>query len=277
MNSKALQILIPSGNPNGLKIIEIAGWVGKCFVVPRQNLKDLKDRSEITQPGLYLLFGSNQETGEDLVYIGESESFYGRIANHDANKDFWDMAIVFTGGLNRADVKYLEYQATTLATNAKRLLVQNKVQPQENTLSEFQKVSVDQYFENIRFVLSAFQYSVFESAEESVIDNTIYQLEADSVSAKARVLEDGTLEVFAESTARIRETESFGGWSKAARERFVKEGIFIIKDEESYILKENIIFKSPSAAAATLVGRSINGWTAWKDENGNTLDENLRK
>src|SRR3989338_7662548 len=176
MNTKALQILITNGNPNGLKIIELAGWIGKCFVVPRQNLKDLKDRPEINQPGLYLLFGVNEETSEDLVYIGESESFYSRIANHDANKDFWNVAVVFAGGLNRADVKYLEYRATTLAGEAKRMTVQNKVQPQENTLSEFQKVTVDQYFENIRFILSAFQYEVFELVEQSLIDNMLYHL-----------------------------------------------------------------------------------------------------
>jgi hypothetical protein len=49
MNSKALQMLIPSGNPNGMKIIEITGWSGKCFVVPRQSLRELKERSEINR------------------------------------------------------------------------------------------------------------------------------------------------------------------------------------------------------------------------------------
>jgi hypothetical protein len=277
MNTKALQLLVTNGNPNGLKIIELAGWVGKCFIVPRQNLKDLKDRPETTQPGLYILFGVKQETGEDLAYIGESESFYSRIANHDANKDFWDKAVIFTGGLNRAFVKYLEYRATTLASNAKRMNVQNKVQPQENTLSEFEKVTVDQYFENIRFILSTFEYEVFDAVEQSYIDNTLYHLRADGVSAKAKALEDGAMIVFAGSLARKRETESFGGWSKAARERFLQEGKMIIKDENFYSFTEDVIFKSPSAAGATLAGRPINGWTSWEDENGNTLDDNLRK
>ena len=276
MNTKALQILIVNGNPNGLKIIELAGWIGKCFIVPRQNLKDLKDRSEIKQPGLYLLFGINDETGENLVYIGESESFYSRIANHDANKDFWNTAVIFTGGLNRADVKYLEYRATVLAHEARRMVVQNKVQPQENTLSEFQKVTVDQYFENICFILSTFQYEVFELVEQSLIDNTLYHLKADGVTAKAKALEDGAMIVFSGSIARKRETESFTGWSKSARERFLREGKIIEKDSDSYEFTEDVIFKSPSAAAATLAGRPINGWTSWEDENGNTLDENLR-
>lgn len=41
--------------------------------------------------------------------------------------------------------------------------------------------------------------------------------------------------------------------------------------------QKDYLFKSPSAAAATTTGRPINGWTAWRDESGNTLDSNLRK
>ena len=31
-------------------------------------------------------------------------------------------------------------------------------------------------------------------------------------------------------------------------------------------------FSSPSSAASFCLGRSANGWTAWKDREGNTLD-----
>lgn len=271
-------MLVPEGNPNGMKIIELAGWSGKCFVVPRQNLKELKDRQEINQPGLYLLFGVDEASAGDLVYIGESESFYGRIANHDSNKDFWDTAVIFTGGLNRAFVKYLEYRATTLAHEAGRMVVQNKVQPQENTLSEFEKVTVDQYFENIQFILGAFGYEVFDTVAASITDTKLYHLKAEGADAKAQLLADGSLNVLKDSLARIRETESFWGWSQAARKRFLEDGTLVESgDGSSYVYTKDVLFKSPSAAAATTTGRPINGWTAWKDEAGNTLDENVRK
>ena len=278
MKSKALQILIPEGNPNGLKVIEIPGWSGKCFIAPRQSLKELKDRSEVNQPGLYILFGVDETTGDDLVYIGESEKFYSRITNHDANKDFWSTVVIFTGGLNRAFVKYLEYRATTLAHEANRMKMQNKVQPQENTLSEFEKVTIENYFENVQFILSSFGYEVFDSIVESISDAKIYTLKAEGVEARAQLLSDGSLNVLKGSTARIRETEAFWGWSLAARKRFREEGILVDNgDGISYKYTENVLFKSPSAAAATTTGRPINGWTAWKDEQGNTLDDNLRK
>lgn len=59
---------------------------------------------------------------------------------------------------------------------------------------------------------------------------------------------------------------------------FFKDGTFEIQESlKTFLITRDILFKSPSAAAATLSGRSINGWTAWKDKDGNTLDENLRK
>ena len=206
MKSKTLQMLVPEGNPNGMKIIELPGWSGRCFILPRQSLRELKDRSEINQPGLYLLFGVDEVSLDDLVYIGESENFYSRIANHDSNKDFWNLAVIFTGGLNRAFVKYLEYRATTLAHEASRMVVQNKVQPQENTLSEFEKVTAEQYFENVQFILGAIGYQVFDTIAESISDIKFYHLKAEDADAKAQLLEDGSLNVLKGSIARIRET-----------------------------------------------------------------------
>lgn len=271
-------MLVPEGNPNGMKIIELAGWVGKCFVVPRQSLKELKDRSEINQPGLYFLFGTDEGSANSLVYIGESENFYDRIDNHDTNKDFWSIAVIFTGGLNKAFVKYLEYRATALARKADRMVVQNKTKPLENALHEFDKVSVEQYFENIQFILEAFGYEVFETVAESISDLRLYHLIAGGSDAKAQFLADGSLNVLKGSIARIREAESFWGWSKAARERFIADGTFAEKgDGISFVYTKDVVFKSPTAAAATTVGSPINGWTAWKDETGVTLDENVRK
>jgi len=277
MKSKALQMIVPGGNPNGMKILGIPGWSGMCFVVPRQNLKELKDRSETNQPGLYLLFGIDESSSEELVYIGESESFYSRIANHDSNKNFWNLAVIFTGELNRAFVKYMEYKATVLANEAKRMVVQNKIQPQENKLSEFEKVTVDDYFENLQFILTVLGYEVFDKVEESITDTKMYYLKTEGTDAKAQLLNDGSLNVLKGSIGRVRETEAFIGWSQVARKRFLEDGTMVDnRDGQSYLFTKDIVFKSPSAAAATLTGRPINGWTAWKDDKGDTLDKNLR-
>ncbi len=277
MKNQILQILI-TGDPNGLKILKLDNWDGQMFIIPRNNLKEIKDRTEINQPAVYFLFGSDENSTKENVYIGESESFYNRLENHDVNKDFWNLAIVFTGLLDRAHVKYLENKSTILAKETNRYEVLNLVQPQENSLSEFKKLSTDDFFEKIKYLLNVFGYSLFQSAEESVKDVKTYTLKVENILAKGKLLDNGDFVVFKDSHARIRETEAFiGGFAYAARRQFLNEGKFIKSDEVSYIFAEDIIFKSPSAAAATICGRSVNGWTAWKDQNGNTLDENVRK
>lgn len=43
-------------------------------------------------------------------------------------------------------------------------------------------------------------------------------------------------------------------------------------------MTEDMIFPSPSTAGAYCIGKkTCNGWTEWKDENGNTLDSVYRK
>lgn len=52
----------------------------------------------------------------------------------------------------------------------------------------------------------------------------------------------------------------------------------IIREEEKEIVfLEDYLSSSPSFAASLLMGRSANGWTEWKMNNGKTLDEMERK
>ncbi len=47
----------------------------------------------------------------------------------------------------------------------------------------------------------------------------------------------------------------------------------IIEEQEKLILSEDILFSSPSAAAAVIMGRSANGLLEWKNQSGKTLKE----
>lgn len=47
------------------------------------------------------------------------------------------------------------------------------------------------------------------------------------------------------------------------------------ENETSYLLKEDQIFPSPSAAAKFVLGRIANGWTEWKDEEGSSIERYL--
>ena len=276
MTARVLQLLIPTGKPNGVKLIKVSGWDGLCYIVPRQALNELSKDSDVNNPGLYFLYGKDESSDDQLAYIGESESFFHRITSHNAKKDFWDEAIVFTGELNKAHVKYLEHKAVRLAKQTGRMQLANATTPPENKLSEYDKVGAELFFSHVQFILEAFGYDIFKTIEESASGGELYYLKGNGFDATAKLLDNGGMVVYAGSLASISETNSFGGWAQAARQQFLQD-TSLVAEGGSYRLTRDITFRKPSAAAATIAARSINGWTAWKDASGNTLDENVRK
>lgn len=276
--SQVITTILLDNNPKGLRLIEMANWSGKAFVVPRGKLKELRNRDDAKQPGLYVLFGE----GDDRMsaYIGQSENVVDRLFSHDSNReeDEWNTAVVFVGQLDSTFIKYLESNSLDLAKKADRYNIFNKGGANENKLSEAQKIVADEYFERIKIIMGLLGYSLFDVVSESIADESLYVLKADGAEAKAQFLDDGSLNVLKDSLARIRETEAFFGWSKVARKKFIEDGRLVDNgDGISFRFTEDVVFNSPTAAAATVTGRPINGWTAWKDESGKTLDENVRR
>lgn len=82
---RLIQTYLPDGTLEGAKIIELSGSSIKAFAVPRIKINQLKDRPELKQPAIYFLINS----GDNQLYIGESENFFHRIKTHDQAKDFW--------------------------------------------------------------------------------------------------------------------------------------------------------------------------------------------
>ncbi len=274
----AISILLLEDDPNGVKIIEVLGGDDKAFIIPRPRLKAIKDRPEVTSPAIYFLFGEGEDSARKKVYIGESETFYSRLENHDGNKYFWNIAVVFTGGLNRAHVKYLENKAVQFAKKASRYEIVNQIEPLINKLSDFDKTRVETSFKRIEIVLCLFGFPLFETAPTKEDAKELLILKMEFALAKGALLESGEFIVFRDSTARIKEVASFQGTGGAAvRKKLEAEGVLKRLDEEKFIFIKDHIFSSPSAAANAVAGSSNNGWIVWKTQDGTTLSEIKRK
>lgn len=57
--------------------------------------------------------------------------------------------------------------------------------------------------------------------------------------------------------------------------RLLADGVLEDADEQLRFARDHL-FKSPSGAAAAVLGRTANGWTSWKRANGQTLSEVMR-
>jgi hypothetical protein len=60
------------------------------------------------------------------------------------------------------------------------------------------------------------------------------------------------------------------------RNKLIDSGTLSL-DGNIYVFTEDFIFSSPSTAGGVISGRPTNGWTAWKNTNGKTLDEIKRE
>jgi len=135
----ALRVFVPSGIPEGLRIVEKSNWSGIGFVVPRSQLAEFLARPEAQRPGVYVLLGPEPDGSGELAYIGEADPLGRRLEPHAASGDFWTTAFAFTdkdSHLNKAHGLHLEARLIELARIARRCKLDNLQQGRSILLSE---------------------------------------------------------------------------------------------------------------------------------------------
>ena len=276
--ARTITIFLTTGNPNGIKKLEVSNRIIRAYVIPRIKISDIKNFPELTQPSLYLLLDKDGEK----AYIGESENFYDRIKNHDQNKDFWNTAVAFIAkdkSLEKGDVKYLESVAVESSLDAKRIEMINKTIPPKNSLHEFKIPTIEEFFEDIKLLTTTLGYSIFDKIQtEGLSENQIWYLKGKNTEARATYSESG-FTLLAGSLINITPVPSFfSNFPKEALEREAKILINAKKESEySYKLLNNITFSSVSRASGFCLGRASNGWLDWKNSANKSMDEVMRK
>lgn len=278
---KTIRILLLDESTKGFKIAEVGGRNIKALVIPRNKLKEVVSREELQEVGLYFLIGENFETNLPEVYIGEAENLYKRLLQHnkDSNKDFWNMAICFVGKddfLSKTHVKYLENLCHKKASEIKRCSLINNTNPSGARMSEMDLADVEEYFNNLKILIGTLGFPIFDSTGSESEAKNIYFCKGPHANAKGEYTDEGFV-VFEGSLARRKLTNTAGPWVENSINKLLEAGILKIKDDDSYEFVSNYIFKSPSAAAATVLARRANGWIEWIDVNKKSLDDNIRK
>lgn len=273
---KTIKIFLMDGDPNGRMTCEISNWTGKAYKIPRNKVKDCKDRPDLLNTGVYLLFGKDQD-GNDLVYIGEAEIILTRLNQHIAQKDFWNETIVFVSkdeNLNKAHIKYLENRLFEIAGNVRRYKIENSVTPTQSSISESDRAEMEEFLENIKLLVNTLGHKVFEEKRElqNNISSNIFSINAArGASAIGEPNSDGFL-VFKGSKATKDTVPSISQSFINLRNNLIAKGI-LIEHSDYFLFNEDFIFTSPSLAAAVIMGRNANGLIEWKLKNGITLKE----
>ena len=114
MTGRSIRIYLVDGDASGLLTAEVMNWSGKFLVAPRTMLKELAKREEITRTGVYVLAGPDPENpSQDMIYVGEGDNVFKRIAAHDkdVDKEFWVRCVAVISkdlNLTKGHVRYLE-------------------------------------------------------------------------------------------------------------------------------------------------------------------------
>lgn len=268
---KSIRLFLMDGVSDGRWICELSNWTGKAYKIPRSMLGQSKNREDLQSTGLYLLLGRNDELGgKDRVYIGEAENIYERLKQHAAGKDFWFEVIVYLSKdehLNKAHIKYLESRLYEISQKVDRFVVENTSTPTRSKISEAEQAEMEEFLQHIVMLTSILGHKVFESIEAKT-DNLPQQKfffihSSKGAYAKGKTHPEGFI-VYQDSKLSHSITTSFQEHSfNKLRQHLVDEKII-----EQNIFMSDYIFNSPSAAAAVILGRSANGLTSWKTQDG---------
>ena len=270
---KTVTTYLIDGDPKGTQYAFISNKICQMFVVPRSNLVYLNTQEKLQKPAFYILLGEDEAT-KPQAYIGETENFRERVKDHDSKKSFWQKALIFVSkdaDMTKADVQYLEYKAISEAKNANTFVLNdNKQTPKAPNLPEYQKDSMDEFFEDVKFLAAFVGCNIFEVVQEE--KEHLFYATGRGCNAKGFYSSNG-FTVLKGSVIAQNTTSSFKGIEH--REKMLQEYSAI--EDGKLIMTSDKTFTSPSTAACFCLGRSANGWIEWKDKEGNTLDSVYRK
>ena len=270
---KSIELFLVNGTADSLTIAELSNWNGKAIKIPRIELSSCY-REDITQAGVYFLF-CKEDDGTDSVYIGEAENVKERLLQHlrdyQAEKEKYY--------LNKALIRYLENRFVDIARQCKRYLVLTKNTYRNTVMKESQIVVMEEFIDNVRILISVLGYKVLEPVNKPAVieENDGNEIEKDEIKLHLERTVKGIGKIEADG---IRTSEGFvvlnGSHIAPEDDETISAGIKEKRSKANIvegILREDILFSSPSGAAMFVVGKSANGLTSWKNADGITLKD----
>jgi hypothetical protein len=150
-----------------VRIIDRTNWTGLGIAFPREDWPKIKQRTEFSRPGVYILIGCVTDDDLPTIYIGQGDIVRDRIANHFVNKDFWSSAAVFVsstagGGLNRAHATWLENALIQRAAQINQSHLENSNEGQPPQLSEAERADTQAFLREMFQILPLIGLTCFE-------------------------------------------------------------------------------------------------------------------
>lgn len=270
-----VRVLVPTGDPDGLRIVEKSNWPGVGVVFNRTNFKAAVNRAEFDKTGVYVLVGTSEDSILPTIYIGEGDPVKSRLNLHYSKKEFWDRAIFFVAkddSLNKAHVQFLEAELLRLASEAKQCKLDNGQGAIVPTLSEAEHALADSFLQDILSIFPLLDLGVFEKTVTTTkTPSDLLTIESKGIKSSGYEDAKGFVVVKGSQLAKA-EANTIQRYLSTMRRDLLAQGI-IVDQGQCYVFTQDQVFTSPSTAAGVVLGRSANGRTEWKNRDGRTLKE----
>ena len=292
---KSINLFLMDGDANGMIKCTLANWIGIAYKIPRTSLDKCKNRTDLKQTGVYFLFGVSDTTGKSVVYVGQAgnrkngEGILNRLLEHKRNpkEDYWTEAVVFTTSNNSfgpTEISYLENRFCNLAVDAKRYEVKNGNDPSLGNITEEKESELEDFIEYAELMMGTLGHKVFipytsPAATAVAAPDTCSALDNDEPEMYlSRAIKKSSITV--KATGR-QTSEGFvvlkGSIISPDDDNTIPPGVKKLRQasqiDSDHVLQEDVLLGSPSSAAMFVIGKSSNGWTAWKTSDGKTLHD----
>ncbi|GHU04350.1 methionine sulfoxide reductase [Alphaproteobacteria bacterium] len=288
---KSINLFLMDGLPDGRVKCTLANWTGVAYKIPRTELEKCKGRDDLSRSGVYFLFGTSEQTSDNVVYIGQAgirkngEGILFRLQEHIRNPDkyYWTEAVVFTTSNNSfgpTEISYLENRFCLLAKEANRYELKNINSPTSGNTTEEKESELEEFIDYAKIVMGTLGYKLFDK----LIKN-------ESQNEQGDILNEDDLLLYLKRKVR-KSNLLIEANCKRTREGFVvlrgsriepKDSLAIPSSikasrikadiDANGILQKDVLFRSPSYAASFVIGGQANGLTEWKTLEGKTLKE----
>ena len=285
---KNFNLFLIDGEVTGRIKCTLSNWTGLTYKIPRSYLEKSKERQDLKQSGIYFLIEKN-ENGDDEVYIGQAstrkngEGVLFRVIEHLKDNKYFSEVVILTTQNNSfgpTEISYLENRFTNLALETERYTVRNGNEPNIGNVTEEKESELEEFIEYSKMVLGVLGYKVFIP----ILNTTEKIIEKNQKESKFYLSRKSKKSQQLIPASCIRTDEGFVVLKDSMIEEIDSEAIpLAIKElrikckanKEIFDgkLTKNLLFNSPSYAAAFVLGMQTNGRVDWKDENGITLKE----
>ena len=216
VRGKSINLFLMDGDASGRIKCTLANWTGVAYKIPRTELDKCKDRDELKQSGVYFLFGTSDETGKGVVYIGQAgarkngEGILNRLQEHRRNpeKDYWTEAIVFTTSNNSfgpTEISYLENRFCNLALEANRYEVKNGNDPTPGNITEEKESEMEEFIDYAKVIMGTLGHKLFEPINRPSVKETegtaVKSIESISLHLERNIKNVGKVETDGSQTA----------------------------------------------------------------------------